>query len=452
MTIKNSVLISPNTTMQVLSSREMSALCDASKSDLYEIFRNCSLAILNTGSNEDNQESVFIRFKEFSINVIQREKGIQLELINPPKIAFVNNEMIQGIKENLFSVLRDIIFINTSFFSKNKSIQDSESITDIIFNILRNAGLLLPNKDPSLTVCWGGHSINRDEYEYSKLVGYELGLRKLDICTGCGPGVMKGPMKGAALAHSKQRIIDGRYIGLSEPGIIAAESPNPIVNNLVILPDIEKRLESFVRIGHAIVVFPGGVGTAEEIFYILSILLHPENNSINLPLIFTASKQSEFYFKKIDEFILTVLGSEACSKYKIIYDNPSEVADVVFDFMNDIKTQRKKDKDAFFFNWKLNIPFELQKPFIPSHTNMENLKLTSSQTSYEIALNLRSLFSGIVAGNVKSKTIQDIRKIGPFKIDGDPKIINAVDGLLKMFVKEGRMKVNNDDYIPCYKI
>ena len=69
----------------------------------------------------------------------------------------------------------------------------------------------------------------------------------------------------------------GRYLGISEPGIIAAESPNPIVNDLVIMPDIEKRLEAFVRTGHGIIVFPGGAGTAEEILYILGILLHPDN-------------------------------------------------------------------------------------------------------------------------------------------------------------------------------
>ena len=35
------------------------------------------------------------------------------------------------------------------------------------------------------------------------------------------------------------------------------------------MPDIEKRLEAFVRTAHGIVIFPGGVGTAEEILYIL---------------------------------------------------------------------------------------------------------------------------------------------------------------------------------------
>jgi predicted Rossmann-fold nucleotide-binding protein len=101
----------------------------------------------------------------------------------------------------------------------------------------------------------------------------------MDICTGCGPGAMKGPMKGATIGHAKQRH-EGRYIGITEPGIIAAESPNPIVNKLVIMPDIEKRLEAFVRVGHGIIVFPGGVGTAEEILYILSVLMNPKNNAV----------------------------------------------------------------------------------------------------------------------------------------------------------------------------
>ena len=39
---------------------------------------------------------------------------------------------------------------------------------------------------------------------------------------------------------------------MTEPSIIAAEPPNPLVNELIIMPDIEKRLESFVRIGHGL--------------------------------------------------------------------------------------------------------------------------------------------------------------------------------------------------------
>ncbi len=170
--------------------------------------------------------------------------------------------------------------------------------------------------NPNMVVCWGGHSISREEYDYSKTVGYEIGLRDMDICTGCGPGAMKGPMKGATIGHAKQRIPTGRYLGITEPGIIAAEAPNPIVNDLVIMPDIEKRLEAFVRIGHGIVVFPGGAGTAEEILYILGILLHPDNAELPFPLIFTGPASAADYFRQIDHFIGVTLGPEAQKLYR----------------------------------------------------------------------------------------------------------------------------------------
>jgi predicted Rossmann-fold nucleotide-binding protein len=127
------------------------------------------------------------------------------------------------------------------------------------------------------------HSINEAEYHYSREVGHQLGLRELNICTGCGPGAMEGPMKGAAVGHANQRYQHRRYVGLTEPSIIAAEPPNPIVTELVILPDIEKRLEAFVRLGHGIIIFPGGVGTAEELLYILGILMNPANQHHPLP-------------------------------------------------------------------------------------------------------------------------------------------------------------------------
>ncbi|PTA77340.1 LOG family protein, partial [Bacillus sp. Nf3] len=186
-------------------------------------------------------------------------------------------------------------------------LESSEGITNAVFGLLRNARILNPG-DPNLVVCWGGHSISRDEYLYTKQVGYELGLRGLDICTGCGPGAMKGPMKGATIAHAKQRKTVTRYIGLTEPGIIAAESPNPIVNHLVIMPDIEKRLEAFVRIGHGIIVFAGGVGTAEEILYLLGILLREENKDLPFPLILTGPTVAAPYFEQIDRFIRLTLG------------------------------------------------------------------------------------------------------------------------------------------------
>lgn len=133
-------------------------------------------------------------------------------------------------------------------------------------------------------------------------------------------------MKGAAVGHAQQRYKDSRFIGMTEPSIIAAEPPNPLVNELIIMPDIEKRLEAFVRIAHGIIIFPGGVGTAEELLYLLGILMHPDNKSQVLPLILTGPKESADYFRVLDEFIVHTLGESARRHYRIIIDDAAEVA------------------------------------------------------------------------------------------------------------------------------
>jgi predicted Rossmann-fold nucleotide-binding protein len=446
-------LISPEGRLEILSKAEVNKLLDTSQGGLYKIFRNCSLAVLNCGSTIDDGKELLERFQSFDITIIQRERGIKLDIKGAPAIAFVDGKMIKGIHEHLFAVLRDIIYVSSEITDNPQFDLDSnDGITDAVFHILRNANVLQPQRNPNMVVCWGGHSINRAEYMYSKEVGYQMGLRELDICTGCGPGAMKGPMKGAAIAHAKQRISGGRYLGLSEPGIIAAESPNPIVNDLVIMPDIEKRLEAFVRTGHGIIVFPGGAGTAEEILYILGILLHPDNAALPFPLVFTGPETAREYFKQIDQFIGLTLGAEAQKRYKIIIDDPEFVAQEMQAGIRQVREFRKMHSDAYYFNWLLKIDHEFQKPFAPTHENMRNLKLHKNQEVHLLAANLRRAFSGVVAGNVKDDGIRAIEKYGHFEIHGDPEIMGPMDELLASFVAQSRMKLPGKTYIPCYRV
>lgn len=439
--------------MATLSQMEVNQLKKDSESNSYDIYRRCSLAVLNVGSEVDDTKQVLEEYSDFDIRVIQQERGIKLEVENAPGRAFVDGEMITGIQEHLFSVLRDIVYARNELETRAKlDLTSQNGITNAVFHILRNANILQPNKEPNLVVCWGGHSINRVEYDYTKEVGHELGLRKLNICTGCGPGAMKGPMKGATIGHNKQRIYNGRYIGMTEPGIIAAESPNPIVNELVIMPDIEKRLEGFVRTGHGIIVFPGGAGTAEEILYILGVLLNPNNKEIPFPLILTGPKSSEEYFKQIHHFIEKTLGFEAQQRYKIIIDDPALVAREMKNGMEAVKEFRRSNSDAYYYNWILEIDNEFQNPFIPSHENMAQLDISSNMETHHLAANLRRAFSGIVAGNVKEDGIRAIEENGLFEIRGEKKILQPLDNLLESFVKQNRMKLPGSKYTPCYKV
>jgi predicted Rossmann-fold nucleotide-binding protein len=263
---------------------------------------------------------------------------------------------------------------------------------------------------------------------------------------------MKGPMKGATIGHAKQRLRSKRYIGITEPGIIAAESPNAIVNNLVIMPDIEKRLEAFVRIGHGIIVFPGGVGTAEEILYLLGILLHPANAGIPFPLIFSGPSESAVYFEQIDAFLKLALGDDVAQFYRIIVGDPRETARQMSAGLEKVRAYRLANQDAFFFNWALTIELAFQQPFRPTHANMAALNLHREQPRHLLAADLRRAFSGIVAGNVKEDGLRAIAANGPFLIDGDPAIMRALDKMLASFVAQHRMKLPGSTYVPCYRV
>lgn len=446
--------LTPRGSMDVLSQLEVSQLKKGSQDGgLYQTFRRCALAVLNVDSHTDDAREVLEQHRDFEIRVVQQERGVKLEIENAPQSAFVDGQIMAGIQEQLFAVLRDISYVKNKIASNQIfDTSTSEGITNVVFHILRNARVLVPEVEPDLVVCWGGHSIAREEYDYSKQVGYQLGLRHLNICTGCGPGAMKGPMKGAAIGHNKQRKRPGRYVGLTEPGIIAAESPNPIVNELVILPDIEKRLEAFVRLGHGIVVFPGGVGTAEELLYLLGILLNPVNEPVPFPLILSGPASAQAYFTQIDAFIRLTLGEAARPFYTIIIDDPDKVAREMSAGLESVRNFRRKRADAYYFNWILNIDHSFQQPFNPTHANVAGLDLGRDQPLHMLAANLRRAFSAIVAGNVKADGIQQIEEHGPFEIRGDAEIMASLDSLLHAFVEQQRMKVPGKVYTPCYTL
>jgi hypothetical protein len=440
--------------LNTLSRQEVERLHDVTRGDLAELLRRCALAVLNSGNESDDAEALIEQNSNFRIAVQPVNRGLRLELTDAPGTAFVDGHIIEGVRELLSSVIRDLVYFDSEISGHPyHDLNTGSGITNAVFEILRNAGALVPKVEPNLVVCWGGHSIGRQEYEYTKDCGYEMGLRSLSIITGCGPGAMKGPMKGATIAHAKQRIQSGRYIGISEPGIIAAESPNPIVRELVIMPDIEKRLEGFVRVGHGIVVFPGGVGTAEEILYLLGILLHPDNEEIPFPVVFTGPPGAATYFEQIDQFIGLTLGEQARSRYRIIVDDAEEVGRVMAQGMEEVRKYRIRTNDAFYYNWLLKIDEGFQIPFKPTHETMRALDLHRDLPLHELAANLRRMFSGIVAGNVKPDGVSAIRQHGPFEIRCEPAIANSLDALLSAFVSDRRMKLpSGEAYEPCYRL
>jgi hypothetical protein len=146
------------------------------------------------------------------------------------------------------------------------------------------------------------------------------------------------------------------------------------------------------------------------------------------------------------------LGPQAQQRYKIIIDDPAQVAQEMQAGLKLVREFRKARSDAYYFNWLLKIDQEFQKPFVPTHQNMRNLHLHKDQETHLLAANLRRAFSGVVAGNVKDQGIRAIEEHGVFEIHGDTSIMGPMDALLASFVAQHRMKLPGTKYHPCYRI
>lgn len=134
-------------------------------------------------------------------------------------------------------------------------------LNDIIADI---DALLTSMETEYYRVCiFGSARIKPDTDHYKKAyeLATELSKRGVDIVTGGGPGLMEAANKAAKDVGAK-----GRSIGL--PIELPFESDaNSHLDVKHHHRRFSSRLDEFMRISHAIIVTPGGIGTILELFY-----------------------------------------------------------------------------------------------------------------------------------------------------------------------------------------
>ena len=107
-----------------------------------------------------------------------------------------------------------------------------------------------------------------DKY-YRASVELAKGLAKhnLAVITGGGPGIMEAANKGAALAK-------GRSVGLNIE-LPFEQKSNPVINGnskTVTYKYFFNRKVAFIKEANAVVLFPGGFGTMDELFETLTLI------------------------------------------------------------------------------------------------------------------------------------------------------------------------------------
>ena len=117
---------------------------------------------------------------------------------------------------------------------------------------------------------FGSSRIRRGDpiYEEVKKLSYELARMGIDIVTGGGPGLMEAANSGAVEGQIESH---ARSFGLAIH-LPTEEQANPFVDKVFRHRTFFSRLHHFVRLSSAFVVFPGGIGTALELFMVWQLL------------------------------------------------------------------------------------------------------------------------------------------------------------------------------------
>jgi uncharacterized protein (TIGR00730 family) len=120
------------------------------------------------------------------------------------------------------------------------------------------------NSDVFRVAIFGSARIKPGEPTYQRVfdLAREIGKHDIDIVTGGGPGVMEAANYG----HKKSSVEDVKSIGLTIELPFEAQGNKHLDIKRHFLK-FSNRLDTFMQISNALVVMPGGIGTALELFY-----------------------------------------------------------------------------------------------------------------------------------------------------------------------------------------
>ncbi|MGP6190177.1 MAG: TIGR00730 family Rossman fold protein [Vulcanimicrobiaceae bacterium] len=119
--------------------------------------------------------------------------------------------------------------------------------------------------DVRICVFCGSHEGNRPEFrETAKLVGRLLAERGLGIVYGGGRVGLMGALADAALAAG------GRVIGVIPEALAAREVAHRSVSELHVVGSMHERKALMAALADAFVALPGGFGTLEELFEVIT--------------------------------------------------------------------------------------------------------------------------------------------------------------------------------------
>jgi uncharacterized protein (TIGR00730 family) len=107
-----------------------------------------------------------------------------------------------------------------------------------------------------------------ETYQTVRRLARSLGELGIDIVTGGGPGLMEAANLGVREAHNRKSVSYGLPIHLPS----AHEVANKHLDIKSEHRRFSSRLDEFMRLSHAVIVAPGGIGTLLELVYVWQLI------------------------------------------------------------------------------------------------------------------------------------------------------------------------------------
>lgn len=143
--------------------------------------------------------------------------------------------------------------------------------------LLKGMWKLTKLPQPTITV-FGGSRVSResDHAEKAFAVAKKLTINGFSIITGGGPGIMEAANQGAFQAAKEYGLKTGdKRIKMATLGIsltsFMREGLNPYLQDSIVMKHFFSRKWLLVRYSIGFVVFPGGFGTLDELFEIVTL-------------------------------------------------------------------------------------------------------------------------------------------------------------------------------------
>lgn len=184
---------------------------------------------------------------------------------------------------------------------------------------------------------FGSKGLPEDDPHYKKAykTAYLLAKKGYSVITGAGPGIMEASNRGASDAG-------GLSVGLN---ILIPEQqvPNPYINFPMEFRYFFVRKVMFTKYSCAVVVFPGGFGTLDELFEALALIQTQRIKPV--PVILVDKKFWKDLLTWLKDKLLKegTLNRKDLSLFKVV-NTPQEVLNAIDDFYKRSKPRRGKKK------------------------------------------------------------------------------------------------------------